>query len=132
LAAPNHGTLPILEVLYGVVKGNKKAAVCSDFGSLEEPSDGLEPSTPSLPWRIRASATRQQNGLTSALSLQHSRFFCPPHPFLEAPLNLPARPWTCPQDLSPRPVPKTCPQEGSSSTPRGAQTGNTAPRMFVD
>jgi hypothetical protein len=27
----------------------------------KEPSDGLEPSTPSLPWRIRASATRPMN-----------------------------------------------------------------------
>ena len=49
------------EVLYSVSSGNKKAAICSGFVFLKEPSDGLEPSTPSLPWRIRASATRPTN-----------------------------------------------------------------------
>jgi hypothetical protein len=32
---------------------HKKAAICSCFVFLKEPSDGLEPSTPSLPWRFR-------------------------------------------------------------------------------
>src|SRR6476620_7771286 len=36
-----------------------------------EPSDGLESSTPSLPWRIRASAARPMSSAPSALSLQH-------------------------------------------------------------
>ena len=39
------------EVLYSVSGGNKKATICSGFVFLKEPSDGLEPSTPSLPWR---------------------------------------------------------------------------------
>jgi hypothetical protein len=43
--------LPIKEVLSSVSSGNRKAAICSDFVLLKEPSDGLEPSTPSLPWR---------------------------------------------------------------------------------
>jgi hypothetical protein len=38
------------EVLSSVSSGNKKAAICSGFIFLKEPSDGLEPSTPSLPW----------------------------------------------------------------------------------
>jgi hypothetical protein len=32
---------------------SNKAAICSGFVVLREPSDGLEPSTPSLPWRFR-------------------------------------------------------------------------------
>jgi hypothetical protein len=38
-------------MLCGVGYGNKKAAFCSGFVVPQEPSDGLEPSTPSLPWR---------------------------------------------------------------------------------
>jgi hypothetical protein len=37
------------EVLYGVKNGNNQAAICSGFIFSEEPSDGLEPSTPPLP-----------------------------------------------------------------------------------
>ena len=37
------------EVLYSVSSGNQQAAICSGFAFLKEPSDGLEPSTPSLP-----------------------------------------------------------------------------------
>jgi hypothetical protein len=40
--------LPRKEVLYSVSSGNKEAATCSGFVFLKEPSDGLEPSTPSL------------------------------------------------------------------------------------
>jgi len=40
--------LPIKEVLCSVSSGNRKAAICSDFVLLIEPSDGLEPSTASL------------------------------------------------------------------------------------
>ncbi len=43
--------LPIKEVLSSVSSGNRKAAICSDCVLLKEPSDGLEPLTPSLPWR---------------------------------------------------------------------------------
>ena len=39
-------TYRILELVQ--VERKKKAAICTDFA---EPSDGLEPSTPSLPWR---------------------------------------------------------------------------------
>ena len=38
------------DVVCSVYHGNKKAAFCSDFA---KPSDGLEPSTASLPWRFR-------------------------------------------------------------------------------
>jgi hypothetical protein len=37
------------EVLYGVNRGTKEAAICSGFGVEKEPADGLEPSTASLP-----------------------------------------------------------------------------------
>jgi hypothetical protein len=39
------------EVLSGVGHGNKKQPICGRFCFRKEPSDGLEPSTPSLPWR---------------------------------------------------------------------------------
>jgi hypothetical protein len=60
--------LPFREVLYSVTRGNKKAAICSGFVFLREPSDGLEPSTPSLPWRIRASARRPEQCLRARSS----------------------------------------------------------------
>jgi hypothetical protein len=40
------------EVLSVVGHGNKEATICSGFVVLKEPSDGLEPSTPSLPWNF--------------------------------------------------------------------------------
>jgi hypothetical protein len=40
------------EVVNSVHHGNKKAEFCSGFAILNKPSDGLEPSTPSLPWRF--------------------------------------------------------------------------------
>jgi hypothetical protein len=39
----------------------QKAAICSGFVVSKEPSDGLEPSTPSLPWRFSASAAGRRN-----------------------------------------------------------------------
>src|SRR6266498_1332764 len=35
---------------------------CQFAGTLGKPSDGLEPSTPSLPWRIRSGAVGYWNG----------------------------------------------------------------------
>ena len=40
------------EGLYSVSNGNKKAPICSGFVLQKEPSDGLEPSTPSLPFAV--------------------------------------------------------------------------------
>jgi hypothetical protein len=45
-------TLPNEEVLHSVHRGNKEAAFYSGFVIRKEPSDGLEPSTPSLPWNF--------------------------------------------------------------------------------
>ncbi len=45
--------LPDSEVVYGFKIGNKKQPICGQFCYSKEPSDGLEPSTPSLPWRFR-------------------------------------------------------------------------------
>ena len=39
--------LRVREMLYGVSLGNNEVAICSDFVFSKEPSDGLEPSTPS-------------------------------------------------------------------------------------
>src|SRR4029453_16186898 len=46
------------EVLRGAFLDNKNPR-CPGIFSLSEPSDGLEPSTPSLPWRIQPAATRR-------------------------------------------------------------------------
>jgi hypothetical protein len=67
-----------------------------------KPSPGLEPGTASLPWRIRAAATRRRN----------SAYQCPfpairidllsGAPLPRRALSLPEKPRTCPQNLSPR------------------------------
>jgi hypothetical protein len=44
--------LLVREVLHSVHHGNNKAAFCSGFVITNKPSDGLEPSTPSLPWKF--------------------------------------------------------------------------------
>jgi hypothetical protein len=41
--------LLVKEVVHSVHHGNKKAIFCSGFVVQKKPSDGLEPSTPSLP-----------------------------------------------------------------------------------
>jgi hypothetical protein len=46
---PRTGPLSDQEVLYRVSSGNENVAICSGFVFNKEPSDGLEPSTPSLP-----------------------------------------------------------------------------------
>src|SRR2546430_3609968 len=54
--------LPIKEVLSSVSSGNRKAAICSDFVLLIEPSDGLEPSIPSLPCCVASSVAALSEG----------------------------------------------------------------------
>jgi hypothetical protein len=44
------------------------------FAGILEPSDGLEPSTPSLPWRLRSPAGDAETALGGALSLQSASF----------------------------------------------------------
>jgi hypothetical protein len=69
------------EVLYSVSSGNKKAAICSGFVFLKEPSDGLEPSTPSLPWRIGTAVASSQRHLIERFPLQLGWFLRrPPSP----------------------------------------------------
>jgi hypothetical protein len=65
-----------------------------------EPSDGLEPSTPSLPSRFREGLGITGNRLLASYSLHLRRFGRLSHPFLEPPL---------PTRESPEPVPRTCP-----------------------
>src|SRR5207247_9961921 len=66
-----------------------------------EPSDGLEPSTPSLPWRIRATdhtrPIRVCRRFRRKLNRSAARRSLP-----SCALNLPEKPRTCPQNLSPR------------------------------
>lgn len=62
--APSTNPDPLLarEVLCSVHLGNKKAAFCSGFVVPEEPSDGLEPSTPSLTMEVQGRSRRPPAG----------------------------------------------------------------------
>ena len=64
-----------------------------------KPSDGLEPSTPSLPFQAAAAAGRRW--LAASFSLHSVWFVCNEHPFLER-----SRPALNDPEL----VPRTCPQ----------------------
>ena len=63
-------TLPNEEVLHSVHRGNKEAACYSGFVIPKEPSDGLEPSTPSLPWRFSGGTGVHGRALTLTFLLQ--------------------------------------------------------------
>jgi hypothetical protein len=67
-------TRRILELVQ--VEPTEKAAISAAFA---EPSDGLEPLTPSLPWRIRAVGRDGGTALATAIFLQLSRFVCLAH-----------------------------------------------------
>jgi hypothetical protein len=76
-----------------------KKAICWPF---VKPSDGLEPSTPSLPWRFRASTTRPLNSACWRV-VPATRLVLVPRrtPFLKTP-----EPPRETLNLSPKPVPK--------------------------
>jgi hypothetical protein len=81
--------------------GNKKAAFCSGFEIPCKPSDGLEPSTPPYHGGFALSICAADSLLWSAfdrkLKSSVARQFLP-----QIALNLPEKPRTCPQNLSPR------------------------------
>jgi hypothetical protein len=58
---------------------------CPFAGLFFKPSDGLEPSTPSLPWRFRPAAIWLRKALGPALSLQSGWFLRLQHPFPDGP-----------------------------------------------
>jgi hypothetical protein len=76
----------------------RKPPICSRFS---EPSDGLEPSTPSLPWRIRAVGEGWRNSACYGVFPAVKPFRAPGAPLPRRALRLPEKPRTCPQDLSP-------------------------------
>jgi hypothetical protein len=82
---PDGTALLSREVLSGVGHGNKKPPICGRFCFPKEPSDGLEPSTPSLPWRIRASATRPLNSGCYCAFPATRQVLSLVYPFLEEP-----------------------------------------------
>jgi hypothetical protein len=86
----------ILEILQ--ISSTEKAPLC---GAFAEPSDGLEPSTPSLPWRISSAAAGSRDRLPALFSVGLCVFGALVDLFLEMP-------WAALR--SPVPVPKTCPQ----------------------
>ena len=57
-----HRTLEIVQVL-----AKQKAPIC---GAFAEPSDGLEPSTPSLPWRFPGVTRVHARSLATRFLLQ--------------------------------------------------------------
>jgi hypothetical protein len=68
-AIPPDGTaLLSREVLSGVGHGNKKPPICGRFCFRKEPSDGLEPSTPSLPGRCRGGTGVHARALAARFS----------------------------------------------------------------
>ena len=72
------------------------------FAGPFKPSVGLEPTASSLPWRIRAAATRRRN---SAYQRAFPAIRIDPlsgAPLPRRALSLPQKPRTCPQNLSPR------------------------------
>jgi hypothetical protein len=58
------------DVLRRVHRGNRKAAFCSGSVVSDKPSDGLEPSTPSLPWRFESVTRVHARPLASTFVLQ--------------------------------------------------------------
>jgi hypothetical protein len=74
--------LPEEEVLYSVSRGNRKARFCSIFVFQTEPSDGLEPSTPSLPCFALPEGARG-TALDCGFSLLLRSFRCQSHHSLE-------------------------------------------------
>ena len=64
----------VKEVLDGVDRGNKKPPICGRFLCRREPSDGLEPSTPSLPWRFRSVTRVHARSLATHILLQIGPF----------------------------------------------------------
>ena len=89
------------EVLRDAGSDNRTGQFAGDF-LLLEPSDGLEPSTPSLPWRVRAAGGDRGTALVCRISLLTTCFRRQPHPGPGAPRR---------SLRTPRPVPKTCPQD---------------------
>src|SRR5690348_8735086 len=75
-----------------------KTSFCWTFA---EPSDGLEPSTPSLPWRLRAGDGRVSLARSTCRSPCKSRGSSVQWRASRRAPNRPDRPGTCPQDLSP-------------------------------
>ena len=76
-------------------------AACGFAGISAKPSDGLEPSTPSLPWRLRAGGGRVSLARSTCRSPCKSRGSSGQWRASRRAPNRPDRPGTCPQDLSP-------------------------------
>ena len=97
-----------------------KKAICWPF---VKPSDGLEPSTPSLPWRIRAAAMWWTNRASQHASSAIWQVLLPAGDLPRRAPSLPWRPRTCPQNLAPL---------RSSArvlvSPRSRRSGEGAPR----
>jgi hypothetical protein len=96
---------------------------CPFAGLFFKPSDGLEPSTPSLPWRTRAAGEGRNNSACLHVFPATALFRLPAVPLPRRALTLPEKPQTCPQDLSPdeagrRPRPRVEQRPDSTSSGR--------------
>jgi hypothetical protein len=72
------------EVVCGAITDNKSPRFPGIF-FLQEPSDGLEPSTPSLPWRFRAAGEGLRNSACCGVFPATTSFVGQTHPSLEEP-----------------------------------------------
>jgi hypothetical protein len=75
-ASTNTDPLLVREVLDGVDGGNKKPPICGRFLCRREPSDGLEPSTPSLPWNASGNRSQPTATVFAFLSRFRGRSIC--------------------------------------------------------
>jgi hypothetical protein len=66
-----------------------------------KPSAGLEPATPSLPWRLKRLPAGRRRRASLLVLLGSMRLGCPFRPGASTPPSNPESPRTCPQDLSP-------------------------------
>ena len=89
-----------LEIVQVLAKQKRRFAAL-----LQKPSDGLEPSTPSLPWRLGPTAADRPRAARRLVFPASTRFSLPGLPLPWRSLSDPENPRTCPQDLSPDPRP---------------------------
>ena len=112
------------EVLCAACSDNRTCRFAGTF-LRREPSDGLEPSTPSFLWRIQAAKEGLRNSacwrvFPATTSLRRSGAYLP-----RRALSLPQKPRTCPQYLSPDPR-RTAPRP--SIAPRRIRWNLARPR----
>ena len=86
---------------FGVPALQREVAKSRDFQGLLEPSGGLEPRTPSLPWRFWLAAGGRTTAACRLAFPAPAQFSLSVTPLSRRPLANPENTLTCPQNLSP-------------------------------